>query len=184
MRAAPDSLTCSLVFQEATADPDRMLFLLRHKLDGAALPGPVQWLQISLAEFCGERGRQEGFFAQKGRRIAQLDEAIRQLRALGITPVMVSGDREEVARAVAGELGIERVHAGVRPTEKAAIVAAERTGATAVTLAGDGAKVGGAAEGGDVRSRPGDECSWCDGRALRRDCQASARFHPVQLRER
>jgi hypothetical protein len=67
-----------------------MLFLLRHKLDGAAVPGPVQRLQITLAEFCGERGRQEGFFAQKGRRVAQLEEAIRQLRARygGRSPVL------------------------------------------------------------------------------------------------
>jgi hypothetical protein len=58
-----------------------MLFLLRHKLEAAALPGPVQRLTITLAEFCGERGRQEGLFAAKGRRHMQLEEAIRALRA-------------------------------------------------------------------------------------------------------
>ena len=64
--------------------------------------------------------------------------AVKVLRELGITPVMISGDREEVARAVAAELGIERVHAGVRPTQKAAIVAAERSGARRVAMVGDG----------------------------------------------
>ncbi|HVK84644.1 MAG TPA: HAD-IC family P-type ATPase, partial [Kofleriaceae bacterium] len=64
--------------------------------------------------------------------------AIRALVELGITPVMISGDREQVARAVAAELGIERVHAGVRPTQKAAIVAAERSGARRVAMVGDG----------------------------------------------
>jgi protein ImuB len=71
----------SFVFQEPTADPERMLFLLRHKLDAAALPSPVQRLTITLAEFCGERGHQEGLFAAKGRRRRQLEAAIRQLRS-------------------------------------------------------------------------------------------------------
>ena len=66
-----------------------MLALLRHKLEAAALPGPVLRLQLTLAEFCGERGRQEGLFAQKGRRLAQLEEAIRQLRTrYGRSPVL------------------------------------------------------------------------------------------------
>jgi Cu+-exporting ATPase len=64
--------------------------------------------------------------------------AVRALVDLGITPVMISGDREQVARAVATELGIERVHAGVRPTGKAAIVTAERTGGRRVAMVGDG----------------------------------------------
>jgi Cu+-exporting ATPase len=64
--------------------------------------------------------------------------AVRALREMGIVPVMISGDRDEVARAVAAEVGIERVHAGVRPTGKAAIVAAERQGGRRVAMVGDG----------------------------------------------
>jgi P-type Cu+ transporter len=66
--------------------------------------------------------------------------AIAALRGLGIEPRMISGDREDAARAVAREVGIERVHAGVRPTEKAALVAAARAegGGHRVAMVGDG----------------------------------------------
>jgi Cu+-exporting ATPase len=71
-------------------------------------------------------------------------EAIAALRALGIEPRMISGDREDAARAVARAVGIERVHAGVRPTEKAALVAEARRGehggpgGRRVAMVGDG----------------------------------------------
>jgi P-type Cu+ transporter len=61
-----------------------------------------------------------------------------KLRELHVEIVMITGDREEAARAVAGELGIERVHAGVRPTGKAAIVEAEKQGGKRVAMVGDG----------------------------------------------
>ncbi len=48
--------------------------------------------------------------------------AIQQLHALGITPVMITGDAEAVARTVAAELGIERYHARVLPQDKARLV--------------------------------------------------------------
>jgi len=64
--------------------------------------------------------------------------AVDKLRAMGIEPVMLSGDREAAARWIANQLGIERVHAGVRSTEKAAIVAAERAPGKRVAMVGDG----------------------------------------------
>jgi P-type Cu+ transporter len=53
-------------------------------------------------------------------------EAIDELRALGIEPVMISGDREQAARWIADQVGITTVHAGVKPTGKAALVAQQR----------------------------------------------------------
>jgi Cu+-exporting ATPase len=52
--------------------------------------------------------------------------------------VMITGDREEVARAIAAEVGIARLHANVRPTGKAAIVLAEREAGKRVAMVGDG----------------------------------------------
>lgn len=49
--------------------------------------------------------------------------AIQSLVEMDITPVMITGDAEAVARTVAAELGIERFHARVLPDEKARIVA-------------------------------------------------------------
>ena len=64
-------------------------------------------------------------------------EAIRRLKAMGITPVMITGDAEAVARTVAQELGIERYHARVLPEDKARRVRElKREGPTA--FVGDG----------------------------------------------
>jgi Cu2+-exporting ATPase len=48
--------------------------------------------------------------------------AIAQLKHLGISPVMITGDAEAVAKTVAHELGIERYYARVLPQDKAKIV--------------------------------------------------------------
>ena len=48
--------------------------------------------------------------------------AVTRLRALGVEPVMITGDAEAVARTVAAELGITRYHARVLPADKARLV--------------------------------------------------------------
>ncbi len=48
--------------------------------------------------------------------------AIERLRDLGMVPIMVTGDAEAVAAAVAGELGIDRYYSRVLPQDKAHIV--------------------------------------------------------------
>ncbi|BAW01730.1 heavy metal translocating P-type ATPase [Thermus thermophilus] len=64
-------------------------------------------------------------------------EAIQRLKAMGLTPVMITGDAEAVAKTVAQELGIERYHARVLPEEKARRVRElKREGPTA--FVGDG----------------------------------------------
>ncbi len=64
--------------------------------------------------------------------------AIAALRRLGITPVMITGDRAEVANEIGRAVGITNVHAGARPTEKAALVRAQRDGHHKVAMVGDG----------------------------------------------
>jgi Cu+-exporting ATPase len=63
---------------------------------------------------------------------------------------MVSGDREATARAVAGELGIARVHAEVTPAGKARLVADERAAGHRVAMVGDGINDAPALAGADV----------------------------------
>jgi Cu+-exporting ATPase len=64
--------------------------------------------------------------------------ALDELREMHVEPVMITGDREVAARAVAAELGIARIHAEVRPTGKAVIVTAERAAGKRVAMVGDG----------------------------------------------
>jgi len=48
--------------------------------------------------------------------------AVAALRQAGLKTILVTGDNERAARRVAGDLGIDAVHAGVLPQDKAAIV--------------------------------------------------------------
>ena len=65
-------------------------------------------------------------------------EAVRQLRELGLTPVLLTGDHERAARAVAAEVGIERVIAGVLPAGKVDVVAGLQAEGRVVAMVGDG----------------------------------------------
>jgi Cu+-exporting ATPase len=65
-------------------------------------------------------------------------EAIAGLRKLGLTPVLLTGDSEAAARAVAAEVGIERVVAEVLPGEKAAEVRRLQEAGAVVAMVGDG----------------------------------------------
>jgi P-type Cu+ transporter len=65
-------------------------------------------------------------------------EAVRELRELGLTPVLLTGDREETAQAVAAEVGIERVLAEVYPADKVAEVRRLQEQGQVVAVVGDG----------------------------------------------
>jgi Cu+-exporting ATPase len=65
-------------------------------------------------------------------------EAIAALHGLGITTVMVTGDRQEAADAVAAEVGIDRVVAGVLPGEKVDVVRGLQADGQRVAVVGDG----------------------------------------------
>ncbi len=64
--------------------------------------------------------------------------AIAALHELGITTVMVTGDRQATADAVAREVGIDRVVAGVLPGEKVDIVRELQAEGKRVAVVGDG----------------------------------------------
>lgn len=65
-------------------------------------------------------------------------EALAGLRAAGLRIVMLTGDSETTARAVATRLGIDDVRAGALPEDKAAAVRALRDEGRVVAMAGDG----------------------------------------------
>ena len=65
-------------------------------------------------------------------------EAVSQLHEAGVEIVMLTGDSEATARAVAKELGIDRVEAEVLPDEKADVIARLQNEGRRVAMAGDG----------------------------------------------
>ncbi|OHU87035.1 hypothetical protein BKN37_26150 [Mycobacterium talmoniae] len=64
--------------------------------------------------------------------------AIAELKGMGITPVLLTGDTAAVAQRVAAEVGIDRVIAGVLPTDKADAVKALQADGARVAMVGDG----------------------------------------------
>ncbi|WP_092612252.1 heavy metal translocating P-type ATPase [Raineyella antarctica] len=66
------------------------------------------------------------------------EQAIRQLVALGLTPVLLTGDNRTVAEQVAGQLGIDRVIAEVLPQDKVRVVEELQAEGRVVAMVGDG----------------------------------------------
>ncbi|MEY2934068.1 MAG: copper-translocating P-type ATPase, partial [Pseudomonadota bacterium] len=64
--------------------------------------------------------------------------ALAQLRAAGLRIVMLTGDSAATARAVAKQLGITEVHAGVLPERKEQVIAELQAAGKKVAMAGDG----------------------------------------------
>jgi Cu+-exporting ATPase len=65
-------------------------------------------------------------------------EAVKELKQLGLVPVLLTGDNERAAQSVAGEVGVERVLAGVRPEAKAAEIRRLQAAGEVVAMVGDG----------------------------------------------
>jgi Cu+-exporting ATPase len=64
--------------------------------------------------------------------------AVASLRAAGVRTVMLTGDNQGSAQHIAGQLGIDEVHAQVMPEDKAAHIAALRSAGLRVAMVGDG----------------------------------------------
>lgn len=65
-------------------------------------------------------------------------EAIAQFVALGLTPILLTGDNETVARRVAAQVGIERVIAEVLPQQKLEVITQLQAEGRVVAMVGDG----------------------------------------------
>jgi Cu+-exporting ATPase len=64
--------------------------------------------------------------------------AIAQLKAAGITVVMLTGDRRDAALQIAADLGIDQVHAELLPADKSRVLAELKTKARQLAFVGDG----------------------------------------------
>ena len=117
---------------------------------GTGVRGVVDGLAVQVARASDDDGRTSVAVSWDGRRrgvIRLADgvkptsaEAIAELKAMGITPMLLTGDNQAVASRVAAEVGIARedVIAGVLPSQKADAIAALQAKGRRVAMVGDG----------------------------------------------
>lgn len=83
-------------------------------------------------------GKLAGLLSVSDKVKPQARETIAELKTLGLDIIMATGDRQETAQAVAHELGIDKVHAGLLPAEKSRLISELKTRGRTVAFAGDG----------------------------------------------
>lgn len=83
-------------------------------------------------------GRLTGIVAVADRLKETTPQAIKDLHAAGLRIVMATGDSQRTAEAVARDLGIDDVRAGVSPEDKADLIAELKDQGLSVAMAGDG----------------------------------------------
>ncbi|WP_283235226.1 MULTISPECIES: heavy metal translocating P-type ATPase [unclassified Rudaea] len=88
--------------------------------------------------FLAADGRALGLIAVSDPIKDSTPEAVAALHAAGLRIVMASGDSVTTAQAVAARLGLDEVHGGMRPQDKAALVATLKAQGRRVAMAGDG----------------------------------------------
>jgi heavy metal translocating P-type ATPase len=117
----------------------RPAFLQEQGVDTSAVAARVAQLEAEGRTVIGvsREGTILGSIALADELREDAAEMVAGLRAVGLEPVLVTGDNEQAANRVARQLGIGRVHAGVLPGEKAEIIRElQRRGRTA--MVGDG----------------------------------------------
>ncbi len=88
--------------------------------------------------FVAVNGREAGLIGVADAVKAGSPAAIKRMRSIGLDVVMLTGDNETTARAVADRVGIDRVVAGVLPQDKAAEIDRLRGEGRVVAMVGDG----------------------------------------------
>jgi P-type Cu+ transporter len=83
-------------------------------------------------------GRARAMFVVADTVKATSAEAVASLEELKLQPVLLTGDNETTARAVAAEVGIEEVIAEVLPADKVAVVSRLQADGRVVAMVGDG----------------------------------------------
>jgi len=121
---------------------------------GEGVSGAVEGRQLRLGaavtepERAGLNGATFIHLTENGKPLGRIDladrlrptsvAALARLQTLGITPIMLTGDHEDTAAAIARQAGIADFRARVKPQDKAAAIAALKTEGKLTGMAGDG----------------------------------------------
>lgn len=88
--------------------------------------------------YIAKNGKLAGILAIADRIKDETPQTISKLHKLGVSTVMLTGDNEKVAHAIAGKAGIDKVIAQVMPERKAEVVNKEKSEGRKVAMIGDG----------------------------------------------
>jgi Cu+-exporting ATPase len=119
----------------------KLAYLQEHSvqgIDGLAVQAEPQQKLGQTAIFVAVDGQATGTLFVADPIKPSTREAIELLHRLGLKILMLTGDNQRTAEAVAAQIGIDRVEAGVAPSDKRARVEALRKGGEVVAMAGDG----------------------------------------------
>ena len=116
-------------------------FLANHDVQGVdLLAAQAENLQLQgrTVMFAAIDSRFAGLLVVSDPIKASTPDAVRELHELGLKIIMLTGDNERTARAVARQLGIDEMEAGVSPQRKSERVQALKAEGRKVAMAGDG----------------------------------------------
>nr|WP_149203626.1 heavy metal translocating P-type ATPase [Actinotalea subterranea] len=118
----------------------RPTWLREQDVDTSALDGPFRAAEAdgATAVMAAWNGVAQGVLVLRDPVKATSVEAIAELRALGMRPVLLTGDNAGAAHAVAAEVGIEEVVAEVLPADKVSAVQELQAAGRVVAMVGDG----------------------------------------------
>jgi Cu+-exporting ATPase len=118
---------------------NRRLFL-REQIDAAAAEEVMTRLEAEgkTAMLVGCGGSLIGIIAVADTLKPEAKEAVAALRREGVEVILLTGDNQRTAQAIAREVGIERVMAEVLPADKARVIEALKDQGQVVAMVGDG----------------------------------------------
>ncbi|MEU3271231.1 heavy metal translocating P-type ATPase [Saccharomonospora sp. NPDC006951] len=143
---------------EATVDGVRVVVGNERLFGERGIPVPAELDdRLRAAELAGAtavlvaaEGEVIGVLVVRDRIKPSAPEAVATLRRRGLRTVLLTGDTEAAARAVAAEIGVDEVLAGVLPADKARTIDRLRESGTRVAMVGDGINDGPALASADL----------------------------------
>jgi len=112
-------------------------FIREAGLDPSILTGSKKAAYASQVFLADETQVLASFYIADSLR-AEAAEVVAKLRSMGIEPIMLSGDKQETAQAIADQVGIRRFFAQAMPEQKASLVKALQKEYGRVAMVGDG----------------------------------------------
>ena len=110
----------------------------RLEAQGKTVVGVMREGQCVNCGACEGRGDWMGLIAIADAIRPEAKAMVAQLHAMGIQVAMLTGDNERVAQNIAGQLGIDRVHANLMPEDKVTAIKQIEAEVGSVAMVGDG----------------------------------------------